>query len=97
MFPQKAFILIAILRFVKRPAALHVLNVIFDLLEDGKWHSLTEIEDKSGLHKFKLEIVTNFLAEYDFIELDKANGKARLAASVVDFLRKIKHIETDEK
>jgi len=73
-----------------------MINVIFDLLEDGKWHNLTEIADKSGLHEFKLEIVTSFLAEYDFIKLDKTNKKARLAVSVADFLKKIKHIEKDE-
>lgn len=73
-----------------------MINVIFDSLEDGKWHSLTEIADKSGLHEFKLEIVTSFLAEYDFIKLDKTNRKARLAVSVVDFLKKIKHIKKDE-
>ena len=72
------------------------IDVIFDLLEDGRWHSLTEMADKSGLHEFKLEIVTNFLAEYDFIELDKTKRKVRLAVSVVDFLKKIKHIEKDE-
>jgi DNA-binding IclR family transcriptional regulator len=74
-----------------------MVNAIFNLLEDGKWHSLTEIADKSGLHMFKLEIVTNLLAEYDFIELDKANQKVRLAMSVVDFLKKIRHIEKDER
>ena len=76
---------------------MRVVNVIFDLLEDGKWHSLTEIADKSGLHEFKLEMITGFLTEYDFIKLGKANRKARLAVSVVDFLKKIKHIEKDER
>jgi predicted transcriptional regulator len=74
-----------------------MVNVIFDLLEDGKWHSLTEIAAESGLHMFKLEIVTNLLAEYDFVELDKANRKVRLARSVVGFLKKIKRIEKDER
>ncbi len=75
---------------------MEMVNTLFDLLEDGTWHNLTEIADKSGLHEFKLEIVTNFLAEYDFIELDKTKRKVRLAVSVVDFLKKIKHIEKDE-
>jgi DNA-binding IclR family transcriptional regulator len=73
------------------------MNAILDLLEDGKWHSLTEISSRSGLHEFKLEIVTGFLAEFDFIKLDKANGRVRLASSVVGFLRKIKRIEMVEK
>jgi DNA-binding IclR family transcriptional regulator len=72
---------------------LYVVNVILDLLEDGKWHSLSEIASKSGLHEFKLELVTSFLAEYNFVELDKAKRKVRLTVSVADFLRKIKHLE----
>ena len=75
---------------------LEMINVIFDLLEDGKWHSLTEMTNKSGVLKLKLEIVTNFLAEYDFIELDKTKRKVKLAVSVVDFLKKINPIEKDE-
>lgn len=74
-----------------------MVNVIFDLLEDGKWHSLAEVADKSGLHKFKLEIITCFLAEYNFIEVDKAKRRARLAMSVADFLRKIKQIERTDR
>lgn len=75
---------------------METANDIFDLLEDGKWHSFTEITDKSGLHEFKLEIIANFLAEYDFVRLDKARRKARLTVSTIDFLKKIKQIEKDE-
>ena len=56
----------------RRLLLLRVVGVILNLLEDAKWHSLTEIADKSGLRKLKAEIVTNFLAEYDFMQLDKA-------------------------
>jgi len=75
---------------------LETANAIFDLLEDGKWHSFTEITDKSGLHEFKLEIIANFLAEYDFVRLDKTRRKVMLAVSTIDFLKKIKQIEKDE-
>ncbi len=70
--------------------------MIFDLLGDSKWHSLTEIAERTGLHEFKLEIITSFLVEYDFVELDKTKHQVRLAASVVDFLKKIRRIERDE-
>ncbi len=75
---------------------LEMVNTLFDLLEDGTWHNLTEIADTSSLDESKLEIVTNFLAEYDFIELNKVKRNVKLAVSVVDFLKKIKHIENDE-
>jgi len=76
---------------------LEMIDFIFNVLEDGKWHSLTEVADKSGLHGSKLEIATDFLAEYAFIELDKAERKVKLVASVFDFLNKIRHIEEDER
>ncbi len=75
---------------------METANAIFDLLEDGKWHSFTEITDKSCLHEFKLEIIANFLAEYDFVRLDKTKRKVRLVVSTMDFLKKIKQIEKDE-
>ena len=94
MFPHKSFILLgSIALYSRRSCFLHVVNVILDLLEDGKWHGLAEISDKSGLHEFKLEIVTNFLSEYDFTDLNEEKRKVRLATSVVDFLKKIKHVE----
>lgn len=74
---------------------MHVVNVVLDLLEDGLWHKVSEIGEKSGLHEFKLEILANFLAEYDFMELDEVERKVRLAVSVVDFLKKVKSIEED--
>ena len=75
---------------------MHAISIIFDMLEDGRWHSLTEIAGRSGLHKFKLEIAINFLAEYDFIKLDKTNQKVKLTTPVADFLKKIKFIEKGE-
>lgn len=72
-------------------------DIVLDSLEDHKWHSLTEMADKFGLHESRIEIITNFLSEYGFIELDKAKRKARIAVSVVDFLKRTKHIEKDEK
>ena len=75
---------------------LHVGDIVLDLLENRKWHDLTEIADKIGLHGSRIETLTNFLSNYGFIELDKAKRKVRLAVSVVDFLKKTKYIEKDE-
>lgn len=96
-FPQKPFILIRhYLVLIKRLQVLKTVDAIFNLLEDGEWHGLTEIVDKFNMHKFKLGILTNFLAEYDFVELNKTKRRLRLTGSVVDFLSKIKYIEKDE-
>lgn len=76
---------------------MHELNLILDLLEDSKWHSLSEIAIKSGLDNFTIERVAFFLAQYNFIELDITHRKAKLSLPVTDFLRKIKRVEEKRK
>ena len=73
------------------------IDELLELLEDGKWHELNEIIEKSRLRKFKAEIITNFLAEYAFIQLDKERQKARLTPPELDFLKKIQRIEEEER
>lgn len=74
---------------------MQVIDEILELLEDEKWHDLEEIAKKSGLHMFKIEIITNFLAEHDFITLDKGAQKIRLTPPTLKFLKRIKHIEKE--
>ena len=69
------------------------VDAILDLLEDGKWHNLTELECKSGLRKFNLGVIIDFLAEYDLMRLEKDKQRVKLAMAVVHFLAKIRDIE----
>ena len=69
---------------------------ILKLLEDGRWHDLNEIRKKVELHDLKVKSLTKFLAQYDFIELDKDGKKAKLGPSIQDFLKKIQRIEEEE-
>jgi len=73
------------------------IDELLELLEDGKWHGLNEIIEKSRLCKFKAETITNFLAEYAFVQLDKKCQKARLTPSALDFLKKIQRIDEEEE
>lgn len=72
------------------------IDDILDVLKDGKWHSLKKISEKTRLHELKVELLTNFLAEYDFIELDEKEHKTRLTQPLLDFLRKVQDIEDKE-
>ena len=69
---------------------------IIKLLEDGRWHDLNEIRKKIELQNLKVKSLTKFLAQYDFIELDKDGKKAKLGPSIQDFLKKIQRIEEEE-
>jgi len=70
-----------------------VMNEILGLLKDGKWHDLNEIMEEFRLTRSGAETVTNFLAEYNFIQLDKERQRARLTPSALSFLKKIQQIE----
>jgi DNA-binding IclR family transcriptional regulator len=72
------------------------IDEILDVLKNGKWHDLKEISEKTQLHGLEVELLTNFLAEYDFIKLNKKENKTRLTSSLLDFLRKIRDIEEKE-
>jgi len=75
---------------------LPVISRIFELLEDGKWHDLKEIVEKSRVHEFKLEIIQNFLTEYKFIMLDEERQKMKLTPPTFKFFQKIKGIEEEK-
>jgi DNA-binding IclR family transcriptional regulator len=68
---------------------------IFDTLKNGKWHDFMEISEKTRWSMVKLKMLTNFLAEYEFIELDERKQRTRLTPSVLIFLKKIQ--EANEK
>ena len=70
---------------------------ILELLENGEWHDLTEIERKAQLQDLDIASVTKFLAQYNFIRLDKEGKKAKLDSSTQDFLKKIRRLEGEEK
>jgi len=72
------------------------IDEIIDVLNNGKWHDLKEISEKMQLQKLKVELLTNFLAEYNFIELNKKEHKTRLTPPFLDFLRKVRDIEEKE-
>ena len=72
------------------------INELLELLEDDEWHDLSQVAEKMGLHEFRVELLVNFLAEYEFISLDKEGRRIRLAASVLRFLKRVKPIEIQE-
>jgi len=71
-------------------------EIILQLLENGKWHYLKDIPKQTCLNSFKVEYVTNFLAQYNLIKLDKTKQKIKLNSPTTVFLKKIRQIETEE-
>jgi len=75
---------------------LPIVDDILKSLENGRWHNLKEIEKKTQLDNTKVKSITEFLAKYNFILLDKEREKAKLNPSAQDFLKRIQKIEGEE-
>jgi len=75
---------------------LSEISELLELLEDDRWHDLSRVAEKMRLHEFRVELLVSFLAEYEFVSLDKEGRLVRLAPSVLSFLKKIKSIEKQE-
>jgi len=71
-------------------------ETIMRLLEDGKWHYLKDIEEKTHLNSGKVENVTKFLAKYNFVKLDEAKQKVKLDPPTNRFLKRLRQLENEE-
>ena len=72
---------------------MSAIDEILELLEDGRWHDIKEVMEKSSLQEFKVEMIYGFLAEYSFIDFDKDQRKAKLTPTTLKFLREIRRIK----
>jgi hypothetical protein len=72
-------------------------DTILEILENGKWHYLKDVGKKARLNSCKIETVTRFLATYNFIKLDEAEQKVKIAPPTNRFLKKIRQLEKEEK
>lgn len=72
-------------------------EIILQLLENGKWHYLKDIPKQTCLNSSKVEYVTNFLAKYNLVKLDKTKQKIRLDLPTTTFFKTIRQIENEEK
>ena len=71
-------------------------DTILELLENGKWHYLKDIEKKTQLNSCKVETVTRFLATYKFVKLDEAEQRVKIDSPTNKFLKRIKKLEKEE-
>lgn len=72
------------------------VDSLLEELRNGEWHGLKDVANKTKLHEFIVEVITNFLAEYDFLELNRKEKKVRLSPQLRLFLERIEGIDRDE-
>jgi len=75
---------------------LIAIDKIFEVLDNGGWHKLTEVAEKTSTQESKVELISSFLSAYDFLEYDKKTKRIKLSTQLKTFLKKIRNIEQEE-
>jgi DNA-binding IclR family transcriptional regulator len=59
---------------------------ILELLSNGKWRMLEELQQKTKVDREQIQQIIEFLKEYDFVVLDETEKKIRLNKLAQKFL-----------
>ena len=54
------------------------IAMILEMLGDGKWHEIEELQRRLGLNERRVQEITAFLNKYDFVKIDKEHGKVKI-------------------
>jgi len=82
---------------------MRVFDDILDTLSDGKYHNFDELTMFSSSHnEDQIELIMKFLESYGFIRRQRKvwstrTNKVRLEPSMLNFLRRLKELEDQEK
>ena len=55
------------------------ITLILEMLGDGKWHRIEQLQQLVGLKDFEVEEIAKFLSDYDFVEVDEDNSRVRVS------------------
>ncbi len=65
------------------------IAVLLEILGDGEWHGLAELQQQAGLVKHKMQGIAAFLYRFDFAVVDEANKRVKLNRDFRKFLARI--------
>jgi DNA-binding IclR family transcriptional regulator len=54
------------------------ITMILEMLGDGKWHGIEELQLRLGLNELKVQEIAMFLNKYDFVKIDKKQRKVKI-------------------
>jgi DNA-binding IclR family transcriptional regulator len=54
------------------------VDLVLELLGDGKWHEVEEVQRNLKLDGLEVQEILEFLSKYELAEVDSEKGKVRL-------------------
>jgi len=62
------------------------IAVLLEMLRDGEWHELAELQQQAGLAECKVHEIAEFLCKFDFAVVDETNKKVKIKRDFQEFL-----------
>ncbi len=62
------------------------IALLLEILGDGKWHELAELQQQAGLAEYKVHGIAEFLCRFDFAVVDETNKKVKVNRDFQEFL-----------
>ena len=75
---------------------MFILDEILELLKDGHWLPLDELMMKAAVNQHRVQTLIDFLARHDFVEINKAQRRARLTPLTYEFVQDIQRLEVED-
>jgi DNA-binding IclR family transcriptional regulator len=72
---------------------MSVIDDILFMLRNGDWCDLKDIAQKIAVPPTKALLIFDFLAEFDFIHLNKNTKRVKLQLPLLKFMNDIQHLE----
>jgi predicted transcriptional regulator len=73
------------------------LEQIIRLLKDEQWHDIDEIANRTQLSPLKMQLITEFLAKYGFIQLNRKNARIKISRYMAEFFHRISTFDAEKK
>ena len=54
------------------------ITLILEMLSDGKWHGMEELQLRLGLNEREVQEIATFLNKYTFVKIDEEHRKVRI-------------------
>lgn len=62
------------------------IAMILEILSDGKWHGIEELQQLMELDEYEVREIITFLNKYDLAKIDDANKKVKINRGFQKFL-----------
>lgn len=73
--------------FSKELQVLQEIEEIISIMKNGQWHTLEDVTKKTELPEIKTNEILQFLANYNFIDLDRERKKVKVTLSLMEFFK----------